>query len=107
MLSERPLVFVGHSSPDIGSTFSRLAFGPYVFIRVVGHSHFLDFQALYLHAIDNIRKQRDHIVVAHCHVGDDSLQRDLLRRVVLVFSSAAGLKFGAELRHFALLIGRN
>ena len=63
--------------------------------------HLLDLQVRYLHAIDNVRKECNHVIVTHCHVGHDPLERNLLRRVVLVLLPPAQ-KLMPKLRNLAL-----
>jgi hypothetical protein len=54
-----------------------------------------------LHAVDDIWKKRDHVVVAHRHIGDDALQRNLLDCMVFVPLSSS-IQFSSKLRDFAL-----
>ena len=49
--------------------------------------HFLDFKTLDTHAVHNIGKQSNHIVVAHGHVCNNLLESDLFGCMVLVFLS--------------------
>lgn len=63
--------------------------------------HLLDLEAWNRHAIDNVGKQRDHVIVAHRHVGHNLLQGDLLRGKVLVLL-VPKLELLAELRDLAL-----
>lgn len=46
--------------------------------------HFLDFKYRDLHTSHDVRKEGDHIVVAHRHVGDDFLERIFLSGMVFV-----------------------
>jgi hypothetical protein len=57
-----------------------------------------------LHAVDDIGKECDHVVVAHGHVCNNPFQSNLLGRIVLVFLAADGLKLSPELRYFTLLM---
>jgi hypothetical protein len=63
-------------------------------------THLLNFQARNVHAGNNIWEQRNHVIVAHGHVGDNLLKRDLLAREVLLLLSAA-VQLEAKLGHFA------
>jgi hypothetical protein len=54
-----------------------------------------------VHGRNDIRKQGDHVVVAHGHVGDDLLEGCLLCGEVLVLLAAA-VELEAELGHLAL-----
>lgn len=67
------------------------------------HSHLLHLNTLNPHATHNIRKQRHHIIIAHGHIGDNLLQRNLLARKVLVLLAAALRQLETQLGHFALL----
>ena len=64
--------------------------------------HFLNLQTRYRHAIHDIRKQGHHIVVAHSHVRDDLLERNLLRGMILILFTAA-IKLLSQLCDLALL----
>jgi hypothetical protein len=57
-----------------------------------------------LHAVDDIWKECDHVIIAHGHVCNNPFQGNLLGRVVLVFLTADGLKLSPELRYFTLLM---
>jgi hypothetical protein len=54
-----------------------------------------------LHAVDDVREQRYHVVVAHGHIGHDALQRNLLGRIVLVPLSAS-VQLSSKLCDFPL-----
>jgi len=64
-------------------------------------AHLLDLQTRYLHATNNIWKQSHHIIIAHGHVGNDLLQRNLLRRMILVLLPST-VQLQPQLRYFAL-----
>ena len=64
-------------------------------------SHLLDLQTGYLHARYDVWEKSDHVVVAHSHICDDLLQRDLLCRVVLVLLPAA-VQLLTQFCYFAL-----
>lgn len=40
--------------------------------------HLFYLEALYVHAPDDVGEEGHHVVVAHRHVGDDLLERNLL-----------------------------
>lgn len=63
--------------------------------------HLFDLQTRYLHTADNVRKEGHHVVIAHCHVGNDLLESNLLRGVVLVFLPSA-VELQSQLGDFAL-----
>ena len=65
--------------------------------------HLLDLQTLNVHTSNDVGEQSDHVVVAHRHVGDDFLERNLLRRIAFVLLASA-IQLEAKLRHFALWI---
>lgn len=71
-------------------------------IERVGTPHFLNFQRWYLHALNDVRKQRRHVIVAHSHISHNLLERDLLLRKVFILLIAVEL--GTELGDFALSI---
>jgi hypothetical protein len=64
--------------------------------------HFLNFQRWYLHALNDVWKQRRHVIVAHRHISHNLLKSNLLLREVLILLVAVEL--GAELGDFALSI---
>lgn len=70
------------------------------------HAHLLNLQAGNVHAADDIGKQRDHVVVAHGHVGDNLLEGNLLAMVGLVLFASRRLQFLSEFGHLALLEAR-
>lgn len=68
------------SSVDTGSTYS----GQRLRSKCEHYQHLLDLEYWYLHAANDIGKKRDHVIVAHGHVGDNLLQSSLLGYVILV-----------------------
>jgi len=70
-------------------------------IEELADIHLLDLEALDLHAADNVRKQSNHVVIAHGHVGNDLLESDLLGGVVLILFTTHG-ELLTELSHFPL-----
>lgn len=64
------------------------------------NAHLLDLQCRNHHALDNVGEEGGHVVVAHGHVGDNLLERDLLAGKVLVL--LVTVELGAELCYFAL-----
>ena len=63
--------------------------------------HLLDLQTRQIHAVDNIGKQSNHIIIAHSHIGDNLFEGDFLGGVVLVLLAAA-IKFLTQLGDLAL-----
>lgn len=63
-------------------------------------AHLLDLQGRYHHALDDVGEEGGHVVIAHGHVGDNLLERNLLAGKVLVLLVAVEL--GTQLCHFAL-----
>lgn len=51
--------------------------------------HLLYFQTGQVHTVNDVREQANHIVIAHGHVGDDSLKSYLLSGMVLVLLATA------------------
>lgn len=54
-----------------------------------------------MHTCDDVREEGYHIVVTHCHVGDNLFERNLLCGIVLVFLTAA-IELEAQLGNFSL-----
>lgn len=59
--------------------------------KTEGHKllHLLDFKTRNVHAADDVGEKRNHVIIAHCHVGNDFLQGDLLYRMILILLSTA------------------
>jgi len=62
--------------------------------------HLLDLKRRNHHALDDIWEQRSHVVIAHGHIGNYLLERNLLSREVFILLVA--LELGAQLGDFAL-----
>lgn len=63
--------------------------------------HLLDLPVVDLHAVDHIRKECNHIVIAHGHIGHDLLEGHLLECMILIFFDPIA-EFQAELCNFPL-----
>lgn len=63
--------------------------------------HLLYLQTWQIHTADNIWKQSNHIIIAHCHVGNDLLESNLLGGVILVLFASAN-KLLSQLRYLSL-----
>lgn len=65
------------------------------------HLHLLDLQARNIHTANDIGKEGDHVVVAHGHVGNDSLEGHLFGAMILILLAAA-VQLESKFGNFAL-----